>query len=298
VPAAADAVAGRHERARARDILARMVDSAPSLDRVAILAALRAALEPRGDVLAMWEGGSVARGTDDAYSDLDLSIVAEDDAVPALWPVIEAALAACSPIALRWDAPEPAWHGHAQRVYRLRDASPFLLIDVAIMKRSSGDKFVDPELHGHARVLFDRAAMSAPRAFDEPAFRARLRAELARARTTFEMFERFVEKELARGRRFDAMHFWINLTLRPLLIVLGIRHRPLRFDWVRYSAEMMPPEIARELADLAYVRDPDDLLAKRARARALFDATLAAIDVDAIDLTALVHAARAATPTS
>jgi hypothetical protein len=135
--------------------------------------------------------------------------------------------------------------------------------------------------------------MSAPRAFDEVAFRAKLHTELARARTTFEMFERFVEKELARGRLFDAMHFWSILTLRPLLVVLGIRYRPLRFDWARYAAEMLPPAIARELADLYYVRDAGDLLAKRARARALYDAAIASIDIDAIDLAGLVRAARA-----
>jgi hypothetical protein len=265
------------------------------LDRAAIIAVLAGALEPRGDVVAMWEGGSIARGDADAYSDVDLSIVVEDDAVAAVWPAIEAALAACSPIELCWTAPDPAWHGHAQRIYRLRDAGPYLLVDVALMKRSSADKLVEPEQHGHARVIFDRAGASAPRRFDADAFRVRLRTELARARATFEMFELFAAKELARGRRLDAVHFWINLTLKPLVLVLGVRYRPLRFDFVRYTADSLPPDVARELADLYYVRDGDDLLAKRARARALYDAAVAAIDIDAIDLDALVAAARRAT---
>ncbi|HTJ41135.1 MAG TPA: nucleotidyltransferase domain-containing protein [Kofleriaceae bacterium] len=261
------------------------------LTREQILEALRVAVEPLA--LAMWEGGSVARGAADAMSDIDLSIVVEDDAVAAMWGPIEAALSARSPIALAWHAPEPAWHGHAQRIYRLRDASPWLLVDVAIIKRSAADKFVDPEQHGVARVIFDRIGASAPRPFDANAFRDKLRAGLARAVTTFEMFESFVEKELARGRLIDAIHFWRGLAVTPLITVLSVKYRPLRFDFSpRYLDRDFPADVVRELIELHYVRDADDLRAKRPRARALFERTVAAIDLDAIDLDAIVSAAR------
>jgi hypothetical protein len=59
------------------------------IGRADIVAALRGAVEPLPGARAMWEGGSVAFGRADAWSDLDLYVLAEDDAVEEVVVAVE-----------------------------------------------------------------------------------------------------------------------------------------------------------------------------------------------------------------
>lgn len=45
------------------------------------------------------------------------------------------------------------------------------------------------------------------------------------------LFQPLVVKDIARSRLIDAVSFYHGLTLRPLVTLLGLRHRPLRFDF-------------------------------------------------------------------
>jgi len=80
------------------------------LDRHVILAALRHTLEPDDRVLAMWEGGSAAFGRLDAWSDLDIVLLVDDDATESTLVALESTLASLSPISLRHRLAQPTWH--------------------------------------------------------------------------------------------------------------------------------------------------------------------------------------------
>src|SRR5215210_3380042 len=121
----------------------------PMVTRDAIQQALREALEPLDYVYAMWEGGSAATGRSDEWSDIDLQVDAEDDRTEDVFATAEDVLRKLSPIDLVYRLPEPTWHGHSQRLYRLRDASPFLMVDFVVMRHSSKEKFLQPEIHGN-----------------------------------------------------------------------------------------------------------------------------------------------------
>ncbi len=62
------------------------------MTRQRLLTTLRNFAAKAPDVLAAWEQGSKAFGRDDAESDLDLSLVAEDHAVEVVAQGLEAAL--------------------------------------------------------------------------------------------------------------------------------------------------------------------------------------------------------------
>jgi predicted nucleotidyltransferase len=126
--------------------------------------AARAAEALRGDerIVAVWLGGSLAAGTADAYSDVDLRVAVADDAFEA--------------VAADWEA-LPAWI--APTVLRRRIGTPespivtaitpeWLRFDVVLAKASAPERAGD-------RVLFDRRAAgpeaAAPAGRPDPAAR-------------------------------------------------------------------------------------------------------------------------------
>jgi hypothetical protein len=105
----------------------------------------------------MWLGGSAAFKRSDEWSDIDLQVDVADERAGEILPRVEAALERLSPIDLKFEVPQPSWHGHIQAIYRLKHASPYLLVDIAVIKSSNPNKFLQPEIHGEAVALSQRA---------------------------------------------------------------------------------------------------------------------------------------------
>lgn len=261
--------------------------------RDTILSALVEALTASPDVLAIWEGGSAARQQLDDYSDIDLQIICEDDAVEHLFSLIEGTLEGVDSIDKKMRIPEPTWHGHSQCFYHLEGTPPTLLIDCAIMKRSAPDHFLAPEQHGHAVVLFDREGLVRWPEFDAEVLRTKLWHTYHQLIARQEMFQDvLVSKEIARGCAIDAVQFYHGFTLKPLLHMLGLAHRPLRHDFGRYAREELPAEVYTRLEPLYFIQDLDDLARKQAAAVEFFWEVARSIDIDALDLEGASRQAR------
>ncbi len=258
-----------------------MSNSVAPVARETILTALRAALEPLDYTYAMWEGGAAAFGRVDEWSDIDVQIDVDDDRVEDAFAVIEETLQTLSPIELKYRVPEPTWHGHSQAFYRLRDASPFLLVDTAIMKHSSADKFLAREIHGQAVFHFDKSNLSSPQAFDWGGLKTRLRDRLAALRVTFEMFQILTLKELHRGNLLEALAFYHGYTLRPLVELLRIHYGPARHGFhTHYVYYDLPREVAQRLERLFLVTNGEEIRRKRGAAEAWFYEVLDRIDLE------------------
>lgn len=250
-----------------------------SLTRSEITSSLRAVLEPLPFVRAMWEGGSAAWGRDDAYSDVDLQLLVDDDQVEAAIAVCDDTLARLSPIEIRFEVPQPTWHGHAQVFYRLADAGEYLLVDLAVMKRSSRDLFRERERHGERIILFDEHDEVGGEALDPARHRARLEGRLGVLRQTFPLFQCLARKERLRGNDVAALGFYQSHTLQPLLTLLRIRHCPDRFDFgPKYALFDLPEPVYREVRELSFVASVEELEEKQGRAERLFQDTLRALD--------------------
>ncbi len=264
-----------------------------TLKREAIVSALIEALRADDAVHAVWEGGSVAWGRADEHSDIDLSVAVEDDQVERVLGVVDATLAALATIDRRRRVPEPTWHGHSQCFYHLEGTPPTLLIDCSVMKRSAEDLFIAPELHGHPLVHFDRDEVVRPPEFDADTLRTTLHQTLERHIATMTMFgDVLVPKEIARGRALDAIQFYQSFTLRPLLHVLSIAHRPLRHQFSRYAHQELPGDVMARLEPLYFVRDLEDLADKHERAVKFFWEVVESLDIDALDLDGMSCEAR------
>ena len=253
----------------------------PRLTKNEIIIALDKALEPLEYTYALWEGGAAAFERVDEWSDLDLLLDVEDAHVVDALQVIDRTLGELSPIELKYEVPQPAWHGHAQVFYRLQNTSKYLLIDIAVIKHSNPNKFLQPEMHGKAVVYFDKSEVVKPPPLDRKELGARLKDRLAALRVTFELFQILTLKELNRGNLIEALNFYHNFTLKPLVEVLRIPHEPTRHGfYTRYIYYDMPPEVIHKLEKLFFVTDGDDLLAKRQEAEEWFYDTLDQIRLD------------------
>ncbi len=231
-----------------------------------ILAALLAALADAS--LAIWEGGSAANGRSDELSDVDLHVIVADEHVEEAFCVAQAALEVLGTLDTPYRLSEPTWHGHSQCFHHIEGTPPTLLVDLVVMRESAPDHFLDPERHGHGVVHLDRGGYTRAPVFDAAAHRERMVAAREDIASRARMFGAFVDKELRRGRTIDAISFYHSLTLRPLLMALGMIHRPLTFDFGRYAHEDLPEEVLSRLAPLYYVADPAELALKQAQAHA------------------------------
>jgi len=242
-----------------------------SITRPQILSAIKSALEPLPFALAMWEGGAASFGRVDEWSDIDLQVAARDDRVAEIFPIVERTLAALSPIDLKYELPQPTWHSHAQTFYRLRDASPYLVLDFVAMKASAPEKFLQPEIHGNAIVHFDKANVVRAQPFDRAAFDARLKQRVETLRVTFDLFQPLALKELNRGNAIEAIAFYQSWVLRPLVELLHIQHAPFHYNFnTRYVQYDLSKPVIKKLQPLFFIRDIYDLRAKRVQAEKWF----------------------------
>jgi hypothetical protein len=239
------------------------------VDRNAIAGIVTDALEPHPWAGAAWLGGSDAFGRADELSDVDIQAIVEDDRVGDALDAVEAALAAVTPITDRLVMPMPTWHGHAQRFYRLRDASEFAALDLVVMRRSSPDRYHNETArHGRPVVLFDRIGAVSPAEPDPAGLTAALAARVAGIRERLPFTQPLVTKELHRGDGLAALAAYQRHVLDPLVVLYRIRHSPARHDFgLRYTRDDLPPEVQRELAELAFVASLEDLAAKVPRAQ-------------------------------
>jgi hypothetical protein len=165
--------------------------------------------------------------------------------------------------------PEPAWHGHRQRFYRVADVPETLLVDVALRERgSTAPRFDERETHGEPVVLFDRLGVVRSHPLDAAANESLILARLDQLEARAALFACFPEKEASRGRALDALWAWHAFVIAPLVEALRIRHCPERFSFgLRYLHRDLAADVAAHLQDLAYVRNLDDLRAKAPQAR-------------------------------
>jgi hypothetical protein len=257
-----------------------------AITRESIVEAIRAAAEPHDWARAMWIGGSAATGRLDAWSDVDVGLAVADGRVEDGFAVVERALTSLAPIDFTWRI-NPPTDVKPQRVYRLRGADPFLLVDAGVLPSSTppAARFVERRRHGTPRVLFDRDGFTKDVPSDPAEWRRRLRARIAALIERFELSQTLPVKAARRGETAEAVAFYQSFTLRPLVEMLRIRHDPWRHDFdVRYLRRDLPKDAADRVAALALVRDLDDLLAKQSEAETWFRTLVRETDVEALPL--------------
>ncbi len=220
-------------------------------------------LEPLGYVHAVWEGGAVAFGRADEWSDIDLYIVVDDDKIEESFQVVERALERISPIKQKFDIGQTPQEGVYQAFYRLRNASEYLLIDLAVLKLSAPDMFLEPEIHGSVVFHFNRDGSILPKLTDRSALADRLRKRLNRLKERRDLFTIFVQKEINRGNFLEAFDAYRVIVYEFLLELLRMKHYAFHHNFkLRYVYHELPADVIRELERLIQIDDMADLETK------------------------------------
>jgi predicted nucleotidyltransferase len=242
-----------------------------------VTACVVAALRNEDAVEALLEGGAAARGRADEYSDIDLMVVAPLAHAERLFARTEAALSDIAPIAHVWNVEPPGFADMAQRFYFLVNAPRFFAFDCSIITPTAVATFLERERHGEPLVWLDRRGIVKARPVDDGALSQRRRHRVGQLRGMVPVYAMLVDKELARGHPLEAFGFYQAL-VRALIELLGMRHRPERFDfgW-RYVERELPAEAQSLIARHAFVADAAALATSRVSVVREIDALLAAL---------------------
>ncbi|MBD2101462.1 nucleotidyltransferase domain-containing protein [Leptolyngbya sp. FACHB-261] len=243
--------------------------------RTAILETIIAALQPLDFVLAFWQGGSEAQGYTDEWSDLDLQVIVQDNHVQETFDALEKSLRTLAPIQFKWRVPEPTWHGHGQCFYQLAGVSPFLFIDFVLIQHSHANHFLEVERHGNVVIGFDKANLVVPPPLNRSEHFLRMQERLAQLSMTFDFLQVLVKKEINRGRLIEALTNYHAFTLRPLVELLNMVHRPYRYDFrAKYFSRDLPAGIVTRVEPLYCITDLANLIQKQHLAEAFWVETL------------------------
>lgn len=234
---------------------------------------LVSSLQANPRALATWEGGSAANGTQDVCSDIDLVVVARES-IELLFEAIEEALGRVSSISYRYIEPKCFWPGCYQRIYFLEGAPQHFFVDVAVFLETSGEvlsEFMQPERHGHPVIYFDKVGIVKLRASDPIALKSQHLKRLKEIEAAYPIFKLEVLKELDRGHSIDAFGFYFGAVLKPLVELMGILHRPFRYDFgLRYLHKTFPGADQKIIEQLLYIKDVQTLRERMAEADRLF----------------------------
>jgi hypothetical protein len=238
---------------------------------------LSLALEPIESVRAGWESGSAAFDAVDAYSDIDLNFIVDDQcSLEALYGVAEGALAEVSAITVAHSVPPG-------RYYKLSEGGEFLFVDLCFFREGTSDHPLEVERHGVVRPLFDKGDWLHPKPLNRAALDAKREARYRELRDWFAVSQSFVRKAILRGQEVEALASFWGYTLRPLAELLRMRFCPVRWDFVgmRYLDRDLPSEVYDEFRALVFVTDLSELEAKLKTAEAWGARLVRELDTDA-----------------
>jgi len=208
------------------------------------------------EVLAIWEGGSAATGFEDAYSDLDLSIVTKHKAGDDIFAVLDEILEQNHGIARRFRIPEPSWHGMSQCVYLLKDSPELFYCDICTVEQDNPHKLTEADRHGRARVHYDPLHLLETKNTPDEELQAIAKRVYISATAIDFVFEIELKKAVKRGLFIDSMSVYHTFLQRCLIPLLNLKYRPFKADFgMRYIHRDYPASAVHQVEDLLRIGD-------------------------------------------
>ncbi len=205
-------------------------------NRVSVSQDLKEFLIKQKDVLAAWEGGSAATGFLDTYSDLDLSIVCQDDVIETIIKAIEEFLNHHYGILRRYRIPEPAWHGQSQIFVQIKESEPLFYLDIAFIKKSNPNKLMESDRHGKAVIWFEKEPLYNPQITSKEVALARCKNFYKIATDTDFITLIEIKKNIQRHLFLEAFPSFYGFVVRNLGLLLNLKYRPAKVDFgLRYA---------------------------------------------------------------
>jgi len=188
------------------------------------------------EIIAVWEGGSAATGYLDEYSDLDLAVVCEDEAVESVFNLLENFLSEQYGIIRQFRMPEPTWHGFSQAFYLIDQVAELFYLDIGVLKKSLPDKFTESDRHGESVVWFEKEKIidATPTPADKVKAKCAHFFKMATQADFIAVLE--IRKAIARQLFSEAFPVYLQFISRNLGVLLNIKYRPAKVDFgLRYA---------------------------------------------------------------
>ena len=206
------------------------------LSREDIVKVLKPYVMEHPNVLVAWEGGSAATNHIDAYSDVDLMIVANKDDIETLFKDFDQFLNREFGITEKYRMKEPAWHGFSQCFYHLETTEPWLYIDLCILPKDIEDRFIAKERHGEIVAWKDTIDFVNDTELPQENIDQRVRNYYRNATESEFILRLEIDKAFRREKFIDAYSFMQSYLMRHLAPLMNIEHRPERVDFgLRYA---------------------------------------------------------------
>ncbi|MCF7918890.1 MAG: nucleotidyltransferase domain-containing protein [Candidatus Cloacimonetes bacterium] len=195
-----------------------------------IRADIKKLLEENDKVFTTWEGGSLATGYFDEYSDLDLAAITADDVIDEVFAIVEEYLTENYGIQHKFRIPEPNWHGHSQCFYILEKSPETFYVDFLIEKESAVNRFLESNRHGNAVVWFDKKGFIDNTPVPEEVTFQKCVKQFRMIKTYMPFTFIDVQKQIYRGNEIDAFSIYYSLVNR-IIALLNIKYRPAKHDF-------------------------------------------------------------------
>lgn len=241
------------------------------LSRNIIVAPLVDFLKAKPPVNAVWEGGAAGWKRVDQWSDIDLVADVNDADVERVMNSVKEFLQNTFGVESEFDITQSPWPQIRQCFFRLKNCSPFLLIDFCIFPTSATDKFMEIEIHGEPVAHFDRNNIIRPLHINRKEQAKKLAQRIPLLQKRFEIFQVLVEKEINRGNHLEAFGYYLGFTVQPLVEMLRIIHAPHHSTFgTRYIQYDLPAHLVEQLTPFYYMANPEALKQNFFAAKKLF----------------------------
>ncbi|PIS04648.1 MAG: hypothetical protein COT81_05385 [Candidatus Buchananbacteria bacterium CG10_big_fil_rev_8_21_14_0_10_42_9] len=241
--------------------------------RKRIVNQLKKEFENNPNVFAFWLEGSDAIGKNDEYSDLDPWLDVADGKEEEIFNKVEIALKNIASLDISFEVEHPD-KKIRQKYYHLKGTSKYLLIDLCIQSHSRKFKFIKGHKYEVPQVIFDKNNVIRFLTIENENLKMQNQQRLHYLENRFGQTAR-VKKYIKRGKFLEALIYYHEWALKPLVELLRIKYTPLISNYylVKISDDL-PKEALKKVEDLYRVSSISEIEKKLPNAQHLFEATM------------------------
>jgi predicted nucleotidyltransferase len=217
---------------------------------------LKELLEQDSTIHAMWIAGSVAEGTADELSDVDLWLDIDDGKDQLVLDTIEKFLDSKGTKDLNFS--EGVTPPFTHTVYHLSHMNPLHFIEINLHTHSHPFGLFDSLRK--IKVLFDKDGTTKFKTLDETEYNKMLKERRQFLLEKIVLGEVSVRKELTRHNFPNAMHNYLFWLVEPVIELARIKLSPLKITYnLKHASRDLPKDTVSEIESLYTVASLDDL---------------------------------------
>lgn len=240
------------------------------ITRQQIIKQLKSGLEKNSFVFAFWLEGADVHNRVDPYSDIDIWLDVKDGNENEVFKLIELILSKLGKIDFCHEKPHP--HPKIrQKFFHLAKTSKFLIIDICLQKHSRVFYYTKGNKDEKVKVIFDKKSVITFKPMDRKKFMTSKQARMKEIIKNFDFFQTWIDKSIKRKNFLEALYYYQEKTLKPLVEILRIKFEPTKMDfYLKDISKDIPKEYLKKLENLYKINSIKDLKIKNKQANEFF----------------------------